>query len=101
MLLGEDEDGATGGTGDEGDERTSMLATLCLMTNQRQLEHCLRFRLFAARNAFQRHRLCREFFAQYRWRVMEKDRQITKLCGGEKEAAHRLRALVACHLLTP
>ena len=72
MLLDQTDDDLL----DEGDERTSVLATLCLMTNQRQLEHCLQFRLFAARNAFQRHRLVREFFAQYRWRVMNKDRQV-------------------------
>jgi len=95
MLLDQTDDDLL----DEGDERTSVLATLCLMTNQRQLEHCLQFRLFAARNAFQRHRLVREFFAQYRWRVMNKDRQVQNLCGADEDAMNRLRVLLTCHLL--
>ncbi|CAM9448712.1 unnamed protein product [Discosporangium mesarthrocarpum] len=81
------------------DERIGSLQSSIVMTQQDQIETCLTYRVFAAGQLHQRYRRLRLFFAQLQCRVAGCGRQVERLCGGEREAEARVRALGACMVL--
>ena len=81
------------------DEEKRRLDQECLMKNQSQLEKCIYFRTFAARNMFQRMALLRTHHTYLVLWVSHLPRFHEHLCGGMEEAQNKLRTIHARLLL--